>query len=95
MTTKAFIDRHKVKPIDFIRTRKLSFEKVFLILINFLTKSLQCDLDNLFKVILNKEIPVKEVTKGAFNLARKKLRYQDFIELNKDQLTYFTKKTLI
>ncbi len=65
LISKAFIDRYKVKLTDFIRARKLSFEKVFLILINFLTKSLQSELDTFFKVILNKEIPVKAVTKGT------------------------------
>ncbi len=44
--------------------------------------------------MLNKEIPVKEVTKGAFSLAREKLRYEAFIELNKEQLTYFYKNSL-
>ena len=89
MTSKSFIYRHKINPTNFTRDRVLTFEKVFFLLINFLTKSLQAELDNLFKVILNKEIPVKQVTKGAFSLARKKLGYEAFIELDKDQLSYF------
>ncbi len=36
---------------------------------------------------------MKVVTKGAFSLARKKLRYEAFIELNKEQLTYFYKNS--
>jgi hypothetical protein len=67
----------------------LPFQKVFFLLINFLTKFLQSELDNLFKVLLNKEIPVNEVTKGAFSLARKKLNYEAFVELDKDQIDYF------
>ena len=93
LTSKEFICKHKTKSTDFTRERVLTFEKVFFLLINFLTKSLQAELDNLFKVILNKEIPVKEVTKGAFSLARKKLGYEAFIELDKDQLAYFYKRT--
>jgi hypothetical protein len=89
LNSKAFISSHKINSTDFTRERILTFEKVFFLLINFLTKSLQAELDNLFKVILNKEIPVKEVTKGAFSLARKKLGYEAFIELDKDQLSYF------
>ncbi len=67
----------------------MPFQKVFFLLINFLTKFLQSELDNLFKVLLNKEIPVNEVTKGAFSLARKKLNYEAFVELDKDQIDYF------
>jgi hypothetical protein len=89
LTSKEFIIRHRVKQTDFTRERSLPFHKVFFLLINFLTKSLQAELDNFFKVLLNREIPVKEVTKGAFSLARKKLNYEAFRELDKDQIDYF------
>ena len=89
MTSKEFIVRHRVKQTDFTRERSLPFRKVFFLLINFLTKSLQAELDNFFKVLLNKEIPVNEVTKGAFSFARKKLNYEAFTELDKDQVDYF------
>jgi hypothetical protein len=86
LTSKEFIVRHRVKQTDFTRERSLPFHKVFFLLINFLTKSLQAELDNFFKVLLNKEIPVNEVTKGAFSLARKKLSHEAFIELDTDQI---------
>lgn len=89
MTSREFIERHRVNPTDFTRERSLPFHKVFFLLINFLTKSLQAELDNLFKVLLNKEIPVNGATKGAFSLARKKLNYEAFIELDKDQIGFF------
>lgn len=89
LTSKEFIERHRVNPTDFTRERSLPFHKVFFLLINFLTKSLQAELDNLFRVLLNKEIPVNEVTKGAFSLARKKLNYKAFVELDKTQIYYF------
>jgi hypothetical protein len=89
LTSKEFISRHRIKPTDFPRERSLPFHKVFFLLINFLTKSLQAELDNLFRVLLNKEIPVNEVTKGTFSLARKKLDYKAFVELDKDQIEYF------
>jgi hypothetical protein len=91
LTSKEFIIRHRVKQTDFTRERSLPFHKVFFLLINFLTKSLQSELDNFFKVLLNKEIPVNEVTKGAFSLARKKLNHEAFVELDKDQIDYFYK----
>jgi len=89
LTSREFVSRHRVKQTDFTRERSLPFQKVFFLLINFLTKSLQSELDNLFRVLLNKEIPVNEVTKGAFSLARKKLDYEAFVELDKDQIDYF------
>jgi len=89
LTSKEFIIRHKVNQSDFTRTRILPFHKVFFLLINFLTKSVQAELDNFFRVLLNKEIPVNEVTKGAFTLARKKLKHEAFIELDKDQIDFF------
>lgn len=46
-------------------------------------------MDNLFRVLLNKEIPVNEVTKTAFCLARKKLGHGAFVELDKDQIEGF------
>lgn len=89
LTSTEFIERHRIRPSDFTRERSLPFHKVFLLLINFLTKSLQAELDNLFRVLLNKEIPINEVTKTAFCLARKKLGHGAFVELDKDQIDGF------
>jgi len=89
LTSKEFIEKHRIKTTDFTRERSLPFHKVFLLLINFLTRSLQSELDNFFRVFLNKELPVNEVTKGAFSLARKKLNYTAFVELDKTQIDYF------
>lgn len=89
LTSTEFIERHRVRPSDFTRERCLPFHKVFLLLINFLTKSLQAELDNLFRVLLNRELPVNEVTKSAFCLARKKLCHGAFVELDKDQIDCF------
>ena len=89
LTSSEFIERHSVKPTDFTRERSLTFQNVFFLLINFLTKSLQAELDNLFKVLLNKELPVNQVTKGAFSQARKKLGHEAFVELDKEQIEWF------
>jgi len=88
LTSKEFVSRHRVKLTGFTRGRSLPFQKVFFLLINFLTKSLQSKLDNLFKVLFNKEIPINEVTKAAFSLARKKLDHKAFVELDKNQIDY-------
>jgi len=44
---------------------------------------MQNELDNFFKLILNSDIAVRYITKSAFTKARKKLKYQAFIELGK------------
>lgn len=61
LTSNEFIAHHRFNETDFTRKRSLPFHKVFYLLINFSTKSLQAELDNLFKVLLNKEVPVNEV----------------------------------
>lgn len=62
---------------------------VFVFLINFIKKSLQSELDNLFKTILHSELPENKVSKGAFSQARGKLKHEAFIELDKTQINYF------
>jgi len=62
---------------------------VFLFLINLIKDSLQTELDNFFKVWLHLELPLSKVTKSAFSQARKKLSHQAFIELDKEQTSYF------
>jgi hypothetical protein len=54
-----------------------------------LKSSLQTELDNFFKVVQHKELPVNEVTKSGFSQARQKLKYQAFVELNHDQVDFF------
>ena len=56
---------------------------------NFITKSLQSELDNLFKTLMNSELPENKVSKGAFSQARKKLKHEAFIELDKVQIDHF------
>lgn len=51
--------------------------------------SLQTELDNFFKVVHLRDLPVNEVTKSAFSQARQKLKYQAFVELNHDQVNFF------
>lgn len=61
-------------------------------MINFVKKSLQSELDNLFKTILNSELPENVVSKGAFSQARQKLKYEAFVELDKTQVNHFYNK---
>lgn len=59
----------------------MPFAFVILFLLNILRASLQTELDNFFKVVLKLDIAIKFISKGAFTRARKKLKYQAFIEL--------------
>ena len=55
-------------------------------MLNILRSSIQNELDNFFKIITGSDVPVHSITKGAFTKARKKLKYQAFVELNDKKL---------
>ena len=84
-----FITRHRFSEKDFVRDRILSFQVIILFLLNFLRGSYQDELDNFFKNISGYKIARRVVTKSAFSKARKKLKYQAFIELNQKQTDFF------
>lgn len=60
-------------------------------MMNFLKRSLQCELDAFFQTVQGSVMPVREVTKSAFCRARLKLKYSAFIELNHYLLSFFAK----
>ncbi len=63
---------------------------LILFLSNFLKGSCQDELDHYFKAVHDLKIAVRKVTKAALSKARKKLRYQAFIELNDHLIEYFS-----
>jgi len=83
-----FQARHRQRPADFTRDRSLTFKVVVLFLINLIKRSLQDELDEFFKLMEGEELAVRRVTKGAWTHARKKLKYQAFVELNQEQVSY-------
>lgn len=85
----AFRARHRQKATDFVRHRCLSFVIVVLFLLNLLKRASQDELDEFFKVLNGDDIATRIVTKSAFSQARKKLKYEAFIELNQVQTDYF------
>lgn len=84
-----FVNRHKNSPKDFTRKRKLPFQTLFLFLINFIKGSYQDELDHFFKALFKLDVAVSFVSKMAFSLARKKLKYSAFVEMNQHLLDYF------
>ncbi len=61
---------------------RLSFVIVVLFLLNLLKRAAQDELDEFFKMLNGDDIAARIVTKSAFFQARKKLKYEAFIELN-------------
>jgi len=84
-----FKDRHRQKKKYFTRNRCLTFAIVVVFLLNLVKRSLQDELDEFFKLLNNEDIAIRMVTKSAFSQARKKLKYQAFVELNDKQVSYF------
>ncbi len=84
-----FVNRHKQSSKDFIRTRLLFFQTLFLFFINFIKGSYQDELDHYFKALFRLDVPIKYVTKMALSLARKKIKFDAFIEFNRHLLEFF------
>lgn len=82
-----FLARHRSSPKDFTRKRTLPFHTLLFFLLNMNKGSYQDELDNFFKALNHLEVAERIVTKGALVKARKKLKYQAFVELN-EQMTH-------
>jgi len=86
-----FIHRHRQKPTDFSRKRKLPAQALITFLLSFLRGSYQNELDRFFNILNQSETIKRVVSKAAFSKARMKLKYQAFIELNHKLNQFFEK----
>ena len=86
-----FIDRNKRSPSDFTRSRLLPFQTLFLYFINLPKGSYQDELEHFFKALFRLDVPIRFVSKMGLCLARKKLKYSAFIELNRHLIDFFYK----
>jgi hypothetical protein len=86
-----FVDRNKKSSKDFTRKRILTFQKLILYFINLPKGSYQDELDHFFKALFKLDVAVTMVSKMALSLARRKLKYSAFIELNQHLLNFFYK----
>jgi hypothetical protein len=84
-----FLKQSRYKKSDFTRTRLLPFTSLILYLCNFTKSSYQTELNKFFKVITGSTIAKHIVSKVALCKARKKLKYEAFIELNRQSTQYF------
>lgn len=84
-----FMERHRRSEKDFTRKRCLTFVVVVVFLLNMVKRALQDELDEFFKVLQQRKLAGRTVTKSAFSQARQKLKHTAFIELNQEQVAYF------
>lgn len=81
------VARHRRRPTDFVRERKLIFPVVMLLILQKSLKSLQAHLHELFWSLRERGQPdAPSVTASAFTHARAKLRAAVFVELNQAAL---------
>ena len=86
-----FIARHRKNKNDFTRNRKLPFHVLIFFLINLVKGSYQDELDKFFKTIFRFDVAKRVVSKAALSKARMKLKFEAFVELNLQLITYFEK----
>ena len=70
-----FIHRHRQKPTDFSRKRKLPAHALIAFLISFRRGSYQNELDRFFNILHRCDTIKRVVSKAAFSKARIKLKY--------------------
>ena len=87
--SEKFLSLSKQSHKDFIRNRLLPFHQIIFFLMNLIKGSYQDELDHFFKALDHSESFVRKVTKSAFCKARKKLKYDAFIQLNLETVNYF------
>ncbi|WP_319409901.1 IS4 family transposase [uncultured Desulfosarcina sp.] len=88
LTSSPVIEKYKN---DFTRKRKLPFHVLIVFLINLVKGSYQDELDKFFKTILRFDVAKRVLSKAALAKARMKLKFEAFVELNLQLITYFEK----
>ena len=80
--SEGFKERYRQSPKNFLRQRCLPFTIIVLFLLNMVKRSLQDELDEFFRFMSDNPVAIRVVRKSAWTQARKKLKYEAFIELN-------------
>lgn len=89
LLSEGFKERNRQLPKNFVRERCLTFVVVILFLLNMVKRSLQDELDEFFGLVSDSPVALRVVSKSAWTQARRKLKYEAFVELNSRQVTYF------
>ncbi len=91
ISSPEFISRHRKNKNDFTRNRKLPLHILIVFLINLVKGSYQDELDKFFKTLFRFDVAKRIVSKAALSKARMKLKFEAFVELNLQLITYFEK----
>ena len=81
--SREFADRHRCAPNQFVRERLLPLPKIVLFLLNLVQGALQAELDRFFEIVHGASVTSRVVTKAALSLARRKLHFGAFVEINR------------
>jgi len=73
-----FLNDSRVRPQDFTRSRKMSFPKLVLFMLNVAKASIQTRLDDFFENVAEEDV---SMTQQSFSEAREKIRYAAFQEM--------------
>jgi Transposase DDE domain len=87
--SRAFAERHRFAETQFTRTRALPVSRVVLFLLNLVQGALQAELDRFGAVLQGVTVATRLVSKAAFSLARRKLHFGAFVEINQVILASF------
>jgi hypothetical protein len=91
ISSPEFISRHRKNKNDFTRNRKLPLHILIVFLINLVKGSYQDELDKFFKTLFRFDVAKRVVSKAALSKARMKLKFEAFVDLNLQLITYFEK----
>ena len=89
ITSNQFLEKHRTSNKAFTRNRLLPFTTLIYFLINLNKGSVQDELDHFFKAVNRSDVAERVVTNSAYTKARKKLKYQAFIDLNSQACRFF------
>lgn len=78
-----FTERHRFAANQFLRKRTLPVPTLVLFLLNLVQGALQAELDRFFQVLHGATVASRVVTKAAWSLARRKLHFGAFVEINR------------
>jgi len=89
LTNCQLIESYSFEKKHFTRNRKLSFQKVSLIILQLLRSSVKTELKSFHATVFGEEKVVNWVTDSAFCKARQKIRHELFIEMYRLIVRFF------
>jgi hypothetical protein len=87
--SRAFAERHRFADTQFVRTRALPVSRLVLFLLNLVQGALQAELDRFGALLQEVTVATRLVSKAALSLARRKLHFGAFVEINRVILASF------